>query len=77
MEGRLHRPTLRNTINGCIYYAMKRIKKGSDRSVHLAALEDGLADLTVLTGNPQKKLVQDELRRLARWKIILRTRRVS
>src|SRR6266576_3006439 len=39
IAGRLVRPTLRTTIPGCIYYAMKRIKRGSDAKVHRAACE--------------------------------------
>jgi hypothetical protein len=67
--GRLVRPTLRTTIPGCIYYAMKRVKRGSDVRVHKAAIEDGLEALTV-----QNTLwrVQKELRLLAKLGVIKR-----
>lgn len=69
VRGRLIRPTLRNTIPGCIYYAMKRIKRGTDARVHAAACADGLELLTI---QPTFRRVQAELRLLAKLKIIKR-----
>jgi hypothetical protein len=71
IRGRLIRPTLRRTIPGCIYYAMKRIARGSDRLVHRAALEDGLGELTIQPTFPR---VQAELRLLAQLGVIKRTK---
>ena len=70
-KGRTIRPAPRNSGIGCIYYAMKRVQKGSDKRVHEAALEDGLAALT--TQNTYS-LVQNELRTLARLGVIKRTK---
>lgn len=71
MQGRLVRPTLRTTIPGCIYYAMKRIKRGNDARVHRAAIEDGLELLTI---QPTFRRVQTELRMLAKLGVITRTK---
>lgn len=71
-EGRLIRPVVRTTIPGCIYYAMKRIKRGSDAKVLAAALEDGLRDITTKQATLYR--VQVELRLLARLGIVSRTR---
>lgn len=71
IKGRLVRPTLRSTIAGCVYYAIKRIKRGNDARVHQAAIEDGLEMLTVQQTFPR---VQDELRKLARLGVITRSR---
>jgi hypothetical protein len=71
LQGRLVRPTLRRTIPGCIYYAMKRIKRGTDVRVHQAACDDGLELLTI---QPTMKRVQTELRMLAKLGVITRTK---
>jgi hypothetical protein len=71
VRGRLIRPTTRGTIPGCIYYAIKRIKRGSDRAVLQAAIEDGLQEMTI---QPLFRRVQVELRLLAKLGVIKRTK---
>lgn len=71
VRGRLVRPTLRTTIPGCIYYAMKRVKRGTDDRIHRAALDDGLETLTV---QPTFSRVQKELRLLQKLGVITRKR---
>lgn len=74
IHGRLIRPTTRDTIPGCVYYAIKRIKRGSDALVHRAACEDGLRSLTRQKTYPR---VQAELRLLARLGVIKRTKHLK
>lgn len=73
-EGRLSRPISRKTIPGCIYYAIKRIKRGTDKKVYDAAIHDGLEALTI---QPLYRRVQIELRLLARFGVIKRTKHLK
>jgi hypothetical protein len=50
---------------------MKRIRRGTDARVHQAALDDGLASMTV---QPTYRRVQFELRALARLGVIRRVK---
>jgi hypothetical protein len=70
-QGRLTRPLPRDTIAGCVYYAMRRVKKGTDLRILEAALDEGLAALTVQDMMPR---VQRELRVMAKLGVIKRTK---
>lgn len=70
--GRLTRPTLRTTIAGCIYYAIRELKKATDRRVYQQAMENGLGEIS-----RNKNLfprVQKEMRILAAMGIVARAK---